>query len=382
MPSDNKAAERFSATMLNRAFVQNPVLVGALGLCPIAGGAVSLQAGLVLSGAFTTGMMLNMLAAHFVLKKLPRWLRMPAYVLIALAAVCPAGYILETRAQTLLSSVGIYLALMAVSSLISLRSEKTFVACTLKRSFSVAAAECAGYAAVIMAVSFIRELLGSGTLWGVPLTKVYFAPGLLLPFGGFLALGFLAALHRGYIARHFALRGALKDITFDLSAAAGPLITPAADIPERKQAPPAPAAEKPPETPVTQPADETDGQEDTQASDTVPVPGEAPAGEINGNENEPEDATSDTQAQQPGGFAVTPFIQAADTDGETADETPAQERGDAALEDEETPDEKAQTLPADGGEIEAFTDEKSDEAAPGEPEAQPASKDREGGEAP
>lgn len=329
MPSDNKAAERFSGTMLNRAFLQNPVLVGALGLCPIVGGAVSLKAGLVLSAAFTAGMMLNMLAAHFVLKKLPRWLRMPAYVLVALAAVCPAGYVLETRAETLLSSVGIYLALLAVSSLISVRGEKTFVVCGLKRSFMIAAAECAGYAAVIMAVSFVRELAGSGTLWDVTLTKRYFAPGLLLPFGGFQALGFLAALHRGYVARHFALRGALKDITFDLSAAAGPLITPAADIPERRQPVPAPAAEEQAETSGTQPA-EVSAQE----------PGEGPAEEPREEENRPETTEAipvetpqpdQTPAGNGPGFTAKAWEPPAETETETDAQPSAETDADTGI---------------------------------------------------
>ena len=330
MPSDNKAAERFSAVMLNRAFLQNPVLVQALGLCPIAGGAVSLKAGLVLSAALTAGMMLNLLAAHYLLKRLPRWLRMPAYVLVALAAVCPAGYILETRAESLLSQVGIYLALLAVSSLISVRSEKTFVSCPLKRSFYVAAAESTGYSAVVIAVAFVRELAGSGTLWGRTVTSVYFAPGLLLPFGGFLALGFLAALHRGTVARHFVLRGALKDITFDLSAAAEPVIPPPAPV-----QPPLPTAE--PEAPP-EAVPET-------AAEPAPAREELPEGEPGGyGEPEQEAAAPDEPPECPDGpggsgrgFKVKAWEPPGGDETETA-ALPAAETDNAALSEESDAD--------------------------------------------
>ena len=343
MPSDSAASGRFSKILINRGFLQNPLLVQALGLCPVAGGAVSLQAGLVLSVTLTAAMMLNLLATHFLLKKLPRWLRMPAYVLVALAAVGPAAYVLETYAQTLLSSVGIYLALLAVSSLISVRCEKTFVKCGLKQSFFAACAECAGYTAVILAVSLIRELAGSGTLWGRTVTTVYFAPGLLLPFGGFLTLGFLAALHRGFVARHFALRGVLKDITFDLSAAAGPL----------KQPPtPAPAITDNPAQTQTPPASAAD---------------ETPAEEIRTDEARSQAAREDTEAPEGAAprepstnmFTVAPFTQLphdsqevqtqAESEGEMPEQGPVEDSGAP----KETPVENTQPLPGGSGESDA-----------------------------
>jgi len=368
MPSDNKAAERFSGTMFNRAFLQNPVLVQALGLCPIVGGAVSLQAGLVLSGAVTAGMILNLLAVHFLLKKFPRWLRMPAYVLITLAAVCPAGYLLETRAETLLSQVGIYLALLAVSSLISVRSEKTFVTCSLKRSFHVAAADCAGYAAVMITVSFVRELAGSGTLWGHPVTSVYFAPGLLLPFGGFLVLGFLAALHRSTVARRFALSGTLKDITFDLSAAAGPLLPPAEPAPAVKEAPAETPAEHAGEPEPVEPLkDETQGGE-IHGAETVAVEAPEDAG-TQGAAAPPETPESNgTFEHDTNRFVVAPFTQAPPEDGEPelTGEPLEQDEGDTLSED--MPDVSKQSPPGEGGETAAAADEAPDETpdAPGE----------------
>ena len=50
---------------------------------------------------------------------------------------------------------------------------------------------------VICLVSAIREIWGNGTIWGYPCEGIVPVSGMLLPFSGFILLGFLASpLHK------------------------------------------------------------------------------------------------------------------------------------------------------------------------------------------
>ena len=61
----------------------------------------------------------------------------------------------------------------------------------------------AGFEWVICLVGAVREILGNGTMLGVPVLD-WKIPGLLFPFAGFILIGFLAAVMQ-------KLRNALKD---------------------------------------------------------------------------------------------------------------------------------------------------------------------------
>ena len=53
---------------------------------------------------------------------------------------------------------------------------------------------CFGLAIVFCLLGCVRELVGSGTIWGITVYYGETFPALLLPFGGFFALAFLMAL--------------------------------------------------------------------------------------------------------------------------------------------------------------------------------------------
>ncbi len=194
--------------------VNNPVLVQVIGICPVVAAAVSLRAAALLAGIYTLILILTEVIASAFLKNTIRWVRVAIYLLIGLLVVSPFSYFLEKNDAGIRLTVGIYLSLLAANSLAMLRCEKVAVKSSVKYSFFDALSASIGYSAVFMIVGFVRELLGSGTILGkliefepkelgMPMRTLTKVPGMLMPFGGFIVIGFLAAALRALIIRRY-----------------------------------------------------------------------------------------------------------------------------------------------------------------------------------
>jgi len=192
-----------SRIFLNGILINNPILVQVVGICPVAAAAFSLKASALLAAVFSLVLVVSQFIAGVFLRKLPRWIRVAVYLITGLAVVCPVMYLLEKYNAGVRLTVGIYLPLMAASSLAALYCEKVAVRRPVKQSFIISLAVCSGYTAVLLLTGFVRELLGSGTIAGKSVSFIRPASGMLMPFGGFLVLGFAAALLRKFILNHY-----------------------------------------------------------------------------------------------------------------------------------------------------------------------------------
>ncbi len=198
-----KKSASFSSRLLHNAGFFNPVLVQAVGICPIIAMATTLKgSGLLALIAMVTITLSEFIASAF-LKVIPRWVRTGIYIIIGGAVITPVMLLLEDFDPQLFGSLGIYLPIMAVNPLIVLRCERFGVKLKPFAALQDGFTASIGYAAVLLLVGFVRELLGSGAVLGYKLFEGKMFGGLLLPFGGFLMLGFAAAALRAFISANF-----------------------------------------------------------------------------------------------------------------------------------------------------------------------------------
>ena len=101
------------------------------------------------------------------------------------------------------ANVSIFLPILAVNSLVALHCERIAVRASLKETFFDAVSATIGYTLIIFVVAVIREVLGSGTFYSIKLNLPVQFKGILLPFGGFLMLGFLAAFFKSKIRKKY-----------------------------------------------------------------------------------------------------------------------------------------------------------------------------------
>jgi len=198
--SENEAVS-FKYELFSEVIVKNPVLVSTIGLCPVVAICTSLKSAVVLSIITYFTMIFSQIISASVLKHCPQWARVALYALSGMAIVAPSMLLLENVLPENMIALGIYLPLLAVNPLITRQCERVAVKSTVKQAFVNAVSCSTGYAAVLIITGFVRELLGSGTLWDYRVFSFPTATALTNPFGGFIVIGFMAAILRWYFKK-------------------------------------------------------------------------------------------------------------------------------------------------------------------------------------
>ena len=178
----------------NGVFYRNPVLIGALGLYPVAAAGYSLKNGVALSLMMLVMMFPVCFVTGLLGGRVPLWLR-PGVVLL-LSAVCylPAWLLVQEALPDVVSGLGPYAPLMICNSVILSRAND-YAPDHISLAVVADSLGCTlGFSAVICLFSMFREVLSAKTLWGygVPFGGAV-GNAASLPFFGFLLLGFFAA---------------------------------------------------------------------------------------------------------------------------------------------------------------------------------------------
>jgi electron transport complex protein RnfE len=182
---------------------ENPVLVLVLGTCPTL--AVSTQA----SNAVGMG-----LAATFVLicsnavisalrNIIPDKVRIPCYIVLIAGFVTVVQMVLEAYAHSLFEALGIYLPLIVVNCIILGRAEMFANKNRVIDSALDGLGMGIGFTLTLLVMASIREVLGSGTWFGIaiPWLSDNGISVLTMAPGGFIVFGCLIALVNKILGR-------------------------------------------------------------------------------------------------------------------------------------------------------------------------------------
>lgn len=183
------------AIFRNGAFFRNPVLVGALGLYPVAAGGFGLKNAAALALLFVMTAFPSQILMCLLGMLLPKWARPAAALFATAACFLPASAAARALMPETMSGLGMAAGLMVCNSVLYSRAEEYAPEHILLAVASDAAGCSIGFAGVICAVAALRELWMTGGLFG--LSSAGAGKGADLPFAGFLLMGFLAAAVQG-----------------------------------------------------------------------------------------------------------------------------------------------------------------------------------------
>ena len=174
---------------------ENPLFVQILGVCPALATTTSLENALGMGAAFSLVLICSNLAISAIKAFIPDQIRIPCYIVVIASLVTVTEMLMNALVPDIYAALGIFIPLIVVNCIILGRAEAFASKNGLWASFQDAVGMGLGYTMALCFVGAIRELLGAGTLLGLPILGSSYQPVLLmvLPPGAFITMGFLFA---------------------------------------------------------------------------------------------------------------------------------------------------------------------------------------------
>lgn len=172
---------------------ENPVLIQMLGLCP----ALAVTNTVANSLAMGLATFFVLLGSSFFIASFKRFIphevRISTYILIIATFVTVADMTLEAVVPEVHKALGAFIALIVVNCMILGRQEAFASKRPVKRALLDAVGTGFGFIIAMLMMGTLREVVGYGTFLGVSIFGPSYEPWvvMVLPPGGFLALGFL-----------------------------------------------------------------------------------------------------------------------------------------------------------------------------------------------
>lgn len=175
---------------------ENPTLVSLLGMCPTLAITTMASNAIGMGAAATFVLICSNLAISLLKRVIPKQVRLPAYIAIIAGFVTLVGLILQAYMPEIYDALGIYLPLITVNCIILGRAEMFASKNSPLASMLDGAGMGVGFTLALLAVGSVREILGSGSWFGMNICPDFIQPMtiFILPAGGLFALGCVIAL--------------------------------------------------------------------------------------------------------------------------------------------------------------------------------------------
>ena len=194
---------RFKKQFEEGLISKNPLFVQLLGMCSTLAITTSLFNGLGMGICVTLILICSNVLISALRKVIPNQIRIAAYIVIIASFVTVVDLLLQAFLPQLSESLGVFIPLIVVNCIILGRAEAFASKNGVLASAVDGLCQGIGYTVALVIMCVVRELLGSGTFGGGLLgengagirifSAEYAAMQMIMPVGGFLALGFLVA---------------------------------------------------------------------------------------------------------------------------------------------------------------------------------------------
>jgi len=172
---------------------ENPVLCLVLGTCPTLAVTTSAANAIGMGVAATAVLICSNAVISALRKVIPDKVRIPAYITIIAGFVTIVQMLVKAFAPAINDSLGIFLPLIVVNCIILGRAEMFAGKNPVIPSILDGLGMGVGFTAALLLMGIIRELLGSGSVFGVQLLPFQILI-FILPPGGFFVFGMLIML--------------------------------------------------------------------------------------------------------------------------------------------------------------------------------------------
>lgn len=185
--------KKFIKVFTNGLIAENPIFRLLLGMCSTL--ALSTQAvnGIGMGLAVTFVLVGSNVIISLLRKVIPDTVRIPCYVVIIATFVTIVQLVIKAYLPSLDASMGVFIPLIVVNCIILGRAEAFANKNTVLLSLADGLGMGIGYTIALTFIGIIREIIGSGTVFGLTVLGSWYEPMILviLPPGAFIVLGLL-----------------------------------------------------------------------------------------------------------------------------------------------------------------------------------------------
>ena len=173
----------------------NPTFVLVLGMCPTLGTTTSAMNGMGMGVATMAVLIMSNLVISLIKNFIPDKVRIPAFIVVIASFVTIVEMLMQASLPSLYASLGVFIPLIVVNCIILGRAEAFASKNGAFDSILDGVGIGLGFTIALTIIGAVRELLGSGAVFGYSFGVADYMPLVfVLAPGAFLVLGYLMVL--------------------------------------------------------------------------------------------------------------------------------------------------------------------------------------------
>ena len=178
--------------ILNGVIKENPVFVLMLGMCPTLATTTSAMNGMMMGLATMAVLIFSNIIISLIKNLTPDMVHIPVYIVVIATLVTIVQFSLAAYMPDVNKSLGLFIPLIVVNCVILGRAEAFASKNDVLSSAVDGIGIGLGFTLGLTVLGICRELLGNGTIFGLPAD--YSMLIFILPPGAFLTLGYIIAI--------------------------------------------------------------------------------------------------------------------------------------------------------------------------------------------
>lgn len=188
--------------LVNGIIKENPTFVLLLGMCPTLGTTSSAINGMSMGLATMCVLIVSNFIIALIKKFIPDMVRIPSYIVVIASLVTVLQMVIKAYAPEIDKSLGLFIPLIVVNCIILGRAESFAAKNGAIASIFDGIGIGLGFTIALTCLGAVRELLGTGAIFGVTLWgESYGMLMFVLAPGAFLALGYLIVLFNKFVKK-------------------------------------------------------------------------------------------------------------------------------------------------------------------------------------
>ena len=181
---------------------ENPTFVLILGMCPTLGTTTSAMNGLGMGVATMAVLIMSNFVISLIKNLIPDKVRIPAFIVVIASFVTIIELLMKAYVPALYATLGVFIPLIVVNCIILGRAEAFASKNGPFDSILDGVGIGLGFTLSLTVIGAVREVLGSGAIFGYSLGVADFMPLIfVLAPGAFFVLGYLMVLFNEYLKK-------------------------------------------------------------------------------------------------------------------------------------------------------------------------------------